>query len=179
MMSTAARSLLVSGLLFFAACAGDPADSGSGVLEPPAPPPPATDVPPVTPPPPAATAVTFACGAESLTLELPCKVGLPLGGKISAVECSARSGNRSGVITLVLDLATPANQVIELPGAALPPRGDIGAFRLVRGSVVFSRIDPAKRTFFGSLQDVSLEFANLGACQLPQGPFSGIAGNFL
>jgi hypothetical protein len=178
MMSTAARSLLLSGLLFFVACAGDPADSGSGVLEPPAPPPPATDVPPVTPPPPAATAVTFACGAASLTFKLPCEVGLPLAGTMSAVECSARLGSKTGILTLLIDLGTGAHKPQLIPDVGTPTFGDIG-FRVVRGSAEFSEVDPAKRTFTGRLQDVILDVDELGACQLPQGPFSGIAGNFL
>jgi hypothetical protein len=168
-MSTAARSLLLS-CLVFTACAGDRADDKPGAPEP---------VAPAPPPPPAATAVTFACGAESLTFDLPCQVGLPLAGTASAVECTAHAGGKTGIVTLILDLGASANQVTEIPAVGAPSFGGIGEFRVVRGSVVFSQVDTAKRTFVGRLQDVVVTLEGVGTCQLTQGPLSGAAGNFL
>jgi hypothetical protein len=129
-------------------------------------------------PKPAATSVAFTCGGQALTLALPCQVGLPLVGTVSAVECSAHAGSKSGVLTLLVDLGAVPNQKADFPLPG-PPEGDLGRFRVVKGSLVFSQVDAAKRTFVGRLQDVSLQFESVGACELKDGPFSGVAGNFL
>jgi hypothetical protein len=161
------RSLLVPCLLF-AACAGEPAASGPETPE---------LVPPAPPPPPAATAVSFACGSTPVTFDLPCQAGLPLAGATSVVECTAHAGARTGVVSLLVNLGAPTNQANEIiPG---PPRGDFQRFELARGSVVFQQVDTAKRSFVGRLQDFAFSLDGAGPCQLDQGPFSAVPGNFL
>jgi hypothetical protein len=168
MLFTTARSLLIACLLL-PACGEPPAESNAGTPALAPPPPPA---------PPPATSVAFTCGSGSLTFDLPCQVGLPLAGTASAVECVAHAGTRTGVVTVVLDLGVPANQVTPLVDVVAPTFGDVREFRVVKGSLVFSRVDTARRTFTGRLQDVAVTLDGV-ACQLGQGPLSGVAGNFL
>ncbi len=135
--------------------------------------------PPDQPTPPAATSVALACGAQSVTFTLPCQVGLPLMGTVSAVECSAEAGSKRGVVTLLVDLGVAPREKFDLPGVVTPVFGDIGGFQVLKGSVVFSQVDAGKRTFVGRLQDVTFQFESFGACTLKDGPFAGVPGNFL
>jgi hypothetical protein len=125
--------------------------------------------------------VSFSCGGEPLVFDLPCQVGLPLGGgasTINAVESTAHVEGRTGIVTMLLDMSTPANRVTEIPPVAAPTFGDIPEFKLLRGSVIFSQIDMAKRTFVGRLPAVAVAVDGVGNCELPGGPISGVAGNF-
>jgi hypothetical protein len=165
-----ARSLLLS-CLVFAACAGDPAEPGPETPE---------LVPPAPPPAPPATTVSFACGSTPVTFDLPCQVGLPLAGTVSAVECNAHAGGRTGLVTLLLDMGAPANQAHKIPANVHTPTfGDFREFTLLRGSVLYTQVDTAKRTFEGRIQDVAFTLDGVGTCQLGAGPLSGVAGNFL
>jgi hypothetical protein len=162
------RSLLVPCLLFASCAGGEPTDHDPETPE---------LVPPSPPPPPAATAVSFACASMPVTFDLPCQAGVPLAGTISVVECTAHAGVKTGIVSLLVNLGASPNQVNEIvPG---PVSGDFQRFELSRGSVVFHQVDTAKRTFVGRLQDFAFSLDGTGPCQLDQGPFSGVPGNFL
>jgi hypothetical protein len=104
----------------------------------------------------------FACASmDTLTFDLPCRVGVPLGnvGSTSAVECSAHSATSAGKWSFVADLsfiAAHLNQPIDLSSFPPPPPGNGGFSLGARGSVEFSAADVAARTFTGRFVEVAL-----------------------
>jgi len=163
-MFTAARSLSLLCLLGLTACEG----AGPGATE--------TGKPPPEPPATVPAAVTFACGTDALTLDLPCQVGFPLAGSASAVECVAHGQGKAGKLAFVVDLGSGLNKKTELPGIIAPADFQLQS---IRGSLTFSRVDVSRRSFAGRLEYVALTFDDGRTCRLEDGPFSGEPGDFL
>jgi hypothetical protein len=133
-------------------------------------------------------APTFSCGAPlgSLTIDLPCQVGVPLAPQsaVSAVECNVHGTTASGKVSFLIpldQLARNLDRAVDLAGFPAAPIYGVGAMKLqaLGGSAVFSAVDVPGRAFLGRFAGATLVFSPGGAvCRIADGLFWGVPGDF-
>jgi hypothetical protein len=132
---------------------------------------------------------TFACASPlgSLTIDLPCQVGYPLGASstISAVECTVHSPTNSGKVSFLIplgEISQHLNSATDLAGFPAAPLYGVNAMTLERlgGNVVFSAVDVSGRAFVGRFVDASLTFSPPNTvCGIHDGLLRAVPGEFL
>jgi hypothetical protein len=132
---------------------------------------------------------TFACASPlgSLTIDLPCQVGHPLGARstISAVECTVHSPTSSGKVSFLIPLEQVAqhlNSPTDLSGFPPAPLYGVNDMTLkgLGGNVVFSAVDVGGRAFVGRFADASLTFSPADTvCRIHDGLLWAVPGEFL
>jgi hypothetical protein len=146
---------------------------------------------------PATLGMTCGAGVGALAFEMPCLVGMNLGGQASpgwhVTECRMAQSGTPIVWSFILPLQTVARNpgtVIHFPGDVPSPPPAPGAIDLggesarvssVTGALTFSRVDPTGRAFIGVFSGTVVWKTTSGAetsCTL-DGPFWGAPGGFL
>jgi hypothetical protein len=138
---------------------------------------------------PATASPTFTCDGPlgSLTIDLPCEVGLSLAAQstISAVECTVHTPTASGKVSFLVPLdqiSRSLNSPTDLSGFPAAPLYSIAGLRLegLSGVAVFSAVDVGGRAFQGRFADASLTFSPGGSvCRIHDGLLRGVPGSFL
>lgn len=127
----------------------------------------------------------------TLAIVLPCRIGMNLGG-VNATECRLTRAPDKTVISFLLPLATlPAllNQPVELPfvNDSVPsPGAELDGERFVgelSGVATFSQVSLADRAFVAKLAPGHIawtgDHGTSFACDVADGPFWAVAGDFL
>lgn len=140
-------------------------------------------------------APVFDCGPglPAVALQLPCEIGLPLGGHVSAVEC-ALTGATGHKLSFILDLdgaARTGHDVGELPvlpfGApqthAITRDSQTFTFQALRGTASFSSVDVDRRALLGRFVAAQLVFSSASdetiVCKSHDSLFWATPGSFL
>jgi hypothetical protein len=143
-------------------------------------------------------ALTMTCdGGSSLSIAMPCLIGLNLGQDpnapgIHATECRLATSEAPLVWSFLFPLANVrANPSTSLHAPAdMPPAGDAQAIQLngesasissITGDLTFTRVDPTARAFSGAFKGTAVWTSPSNTqmtCQI-DGPFWGAPGTFL
>jgi hypothetical protein len=117
----------------------------------------------------------FDCGPglPAVALQLPCEIGLPIGARVSVVECPVAGQPAEHKLSFVLDLdgaARMRNDVGPLP--VLPFRvpqvhtltgnGQTFTLTTVRGTGSFSSVDVDRRALLGRFVEAEMVFTAAG-----------------
>jgi hypothetical protein len=133
----------------------------------------------------------FACDAPvgALTIELPCRVGYPLGGSgestINVIECGVHSASESGKMSVIVSLGEMSQKLgtpIDLSGFVPTPAVTIGdrTLNAMGGKATFSIVDVSGRAFLGRFVDATMTFTPGDVtCHLKDGLFWAVPGSFL
>jgi hypothetical protein len=134
----------------------------------------------------------------SLAIALPCRVGLNLqgpggaGAGVHATECRLTRASDQTAIAFLLPLAnlpTLLNQPVDIPfeASAVPvPGADLGGERFggaLSGVATFSQVSLNDRAFVAELRQAHVSWSGdhgtTFSCEVAEGPFWAVAGDFL
>jgi hypothetical protein len=144
-------------------------------------------------------ALTMTCdGGASLSVAMPCLIGLNLAGQdpdtagTHATECRLATSDKPLVWSFLFPLAAvradPATSLhapADMPTAgaaqAIQLNGESASISNITGDLTFTRVDPTARAFSGAFKGTIVWTSSSSTqttCQI-DGPFWGAPGNFL